>query len=165
MSYFYLQNQSYHGQIVGIVNRRTQTAGVCCCVAPTATRNTTGGLPQHPGHSPWELSLPDQSSLRHTTLTGRGVGGRGGGKKAKKGTKTNIRAIQPICSSSTGRAAPRDETHCETLSTAVGFRFLFSFLNTKQKQKVWGGESRKEVTPSVLFYVPLRQAELQNRVS
>lgn len=66
MIYFYLQNQSYHVQMLGIVIREhRQPAFFCLFVVFVITMriNHRKHLPKHFGCSSLEFSLTDKSSL------------------------------------------------------------------------------------------------------
>lgn len=87
MIYLYLQNQSYHVQMLGIVIRE-QRQPAFFVVVITMRIHHGEHLPKHFGGSSWEFNLTDNSSLISTLLSwGRVEEGQEEGKK-KKGTKT-----------------------------------------------------------------------------
>lgn len=86
MIYFYLQNQSYHVQMLGIVIKEHRQLAFLFVI--TKRINHREHRPKTFGCSSWEFSLTDKSSLISLFLGRDGRRGRAEGKKKKKGTKT-----------------------------------------------------------------------------
>lgn len=88
MEYFYLQNQSYHGQVLGIVIRSTDSRHLLL-VCYREEHHGLGNLSLNLSLGLLlEFSFPDKSSLHDATLTGRGGEREGREKEENKGTKT-----------------------------------------------------------------------------